>query len=166
MAVPRLDPRVSKDRIYEYADYKMLSTQFRKRAADRAQQRWSLPHPSLQARRRPMRLTYGVLIGFAAAVILACIAFAVYLESDSLRLAYKEQDLKVTLASLDQAVAEAHSQNLGRESRVLAEGAVPQGVVYPARTKYIVLTNIPAVQSGSLVADIYPLSRKLIKIQP
>ena len=168
MAVPRLDPRVSKDRIYEYGEYKVLSAQFRRRSQTSFWERLTGRRATADKPRRAVRLwNYGALFGLGIVVMLGSAAVATFLESDTLRLSYQQQDLKVSLAGMDQSLNEAVGQNLATESKVLAEkSAAPQDVVYPAQTKYVVLTNIPDVAGKNLVEDLYPLSRKLIRIQP
>jgi hypothetical protein len=168
MAVPRLDPRVNKDRIYEYGDYKVLSAQFRRRSQQTLWQRLTGRTGDTGKPRRVVRLwNYSALLGLGLVVMLVGAGLAAFLESDTLRLSYAKQDLNVSLAGMDQSLSEAVGQNLASESRVLAEkSAMPQDVVYPAQTKYVVLTNIPDVAGRNLVENLYPLSRKLIRIQP
>jgi hypothetical protein len=164
MAVPRIDPRVTKDRIYEYGEYKVLQAQFGRRAAPRS--RGGIWIGTDTAPRRRRALSFGLLVGLGLAVMAACAVFAAWLEADSLRLSYKQQDLKMAIAAADQTLAEAVSANLATENKVLADSGAARGVAYPAQTKYVVLTNIPAVSGGKLVDDLYPLSRKLIRIDP
>jgi hypothetical protein len=168
MAVPRLDPRVSKDRIYEYGEYKVLSAQFRRRGQSTLWERLSGRHAVADKPRRAVRLwNYGALLALGVVVMLGAAGVAAFLESDTVRLSYTQQDLQTSLAGMDQSLNEAAGQNLASESRVLAEkSAVPQDVVYPAQTKYVVLTNIPDVAGRNLVENLYPLSRELIRIQP
>lgn len=168
MAVPRLDPRVNKDRIYEYGDYKVLSAQFRRRSQQTFWQRLIGRNAEPGKPRRVVRIwNYGSLLTLGLLVMLAGAGMAAFMESDSLRLSYAKQDLKVSLSGMDQSLSEAVGQNLESESRVLAEkSAAPQDVVYPAQTKYVVLTNIPDVAGKNLVDNLYPLSRRLIRIEP
>ena len=42
----------------------------------------------------------------------------------------------------------------------------PAEVVYPASTKYLVLTNIPQASGKRLVEELYPLSRRIIRLEP
>jgi hypothetical protein len=167
MAVQRLDPRHNVDRVYQYHDYQVLSARF----ARRKRSSWSmlpwlpagLSAPRVAIRLLPFKiaLTSGVLV-------LSCsFAAMAYLEADTTRLRYEEQNYAAAIDRLEQSKVEAVESNLSAESNVLAGGIVsPQEVVYPGATEYVVLTNIPDATGKRLVEELYPLSKKMIRVEP
>lgn len=173
MAVPKLDPRVSKDRIYEYGEYKVLSAQFGRRRDLHGK---ALVHgggwigTDTQARLKQRRgVSFGLLMVIGVLLLLASFAYAVWLQSDTLRLGYAREKLKSAIASKDQELAEVLSAKLASESRVLAAANAanaPGGMARPTQMKHVVLTNIPAVSGNGLVEELYPLSRGRLRVDP
>jgi hypothetical protein len=169
MAVPRIDPRVTKDRIYEYGEYKVLSAQFgRKVGSSRRARGETWIGTDTQSRLRARRgLSFALLVGICVVLLVASFIYAVWLQTDILRLSYAREDLNSAIAGMDQTLAEALSATLA--SQVLATSSGKTGaaaVAFPEQTKYVVLTNIPAMSGGKLVEDLYPLSRGLLRIEP
>jgi hypothetical protein len=168
MSVPRIDPRVNLDRIYQYGEYQVLSATFRRRKAStwsrllglKAQAR---PGTTPRLRLMPFRLTMicGLLVLTAGLVAQA------YFTADSVRLAYAKQELTAANAGLDQSINEAVSDNASAQNAVLRGKKVNASeVAYPAQTQYLVLTNIPDPSRARLVNQLYPLSKRIIRVQP
>lgn len=158
MAVRRLDPRVNVDRIYQYTEYQVLSDTFKHRGRSRG--------PSWLSRKilhRPY------IAGLIAGLLLLtlCLLLIAYLGAETTRLAYAEQGYTESLGGLDQSRAEALAANLRAESNVLAGGVLPAvDVVYPGSMTYLVMTNIPRADGCRLVRELYPLSRRIIRVEP
>ena len=168
MAVPRLDPRRNADRVYQYQDYQILQAQFgrRRKGPWYSFLPWvpnghSAPHVAVRL------LPYK--IAFVTGIVVLCCSFAAmaYLEADTTRLIYQEQEFNAALERLEQSKVEAVEDNTSAESSVLAgENVSPQEVVYPGATEYVVLTNIPDASGKKLVEELYPLSRQIIRVEP
>ena len=169
MAVPRLDPRVNTDRVYQYGEYQVLSAQFRR--PKRFGWLQYIPiigelvtsPPKVAVRLLPFKL--GLLLGMATlAVALGSLAF---FSADAARLEYQQQEYRTSLAGIEQSLTDAMSENTQKQSEVFAgNGLAPHDVAYPALTNYLVLTNVPEADGRSLVEELYPLSSKLIRIEP
>jgi hypothetical protein len=169
MAVPRLDPRVNTDRIYQYGDYQVLSAQFRR------QKRFGwlqyipiigdliLSPPKVAVRLLPYKL--GLLLGVMALITgLGALAF---FSADTARLEYQKQEYATSLAGIEQSLTDAMNENTQKQSEVFAgNGLAPHDVDYPVLTNYLVLTNVPEADGRTLVEELYPLSSKLIRIEP
>jgi hypothetical protein len=169
MAVPRLDPRANADRIYQYEDYAVLSAQFRKRKTNA----WykfipilgkigeGKPRQAIRLLPFKLGLATGLLVAVAAVAALA------FIGADTARLEYEQQDYNTSLAGLEQTLTEALSDNTSRQSEIFAgNGTLPSEVAYPVHTKYLVLTNVPEADGKTLVEQLYPLSSKVITIDP
>ncbi len=168
MSVPRLDPRSNVDRIYQYGEYQMLSATFKRRKprgifrfvpaplATRLRQRSAV-------RMLPFKLT--LVCGMLASLLgLGALA---YFSADNVRLAYAKDELETSISGLNQSMAEAVSTNTQQQNAVLKGSKVlPTEVMYPAQTKYLVLTNIPNASGRTMVEQLYPLSRRIIRVQP
>ena len=166
MSVPRLDPRVNTDRVYQYHEYLALSQAFKKRK----QHAWFRFSPTL-ARKQvsgPLRfvqfrmaLFVGLLFMFGAVAAMA------YLTADTVQLAYAKQGHETAITGLSQSTAEALAQQSAIKSKVLAEGGTSaKDVAIPLKPDCVVLTNIPQASGRTLVEQLYPLSRRLIRVQP
>jgi hypothetical protein len=169
MAVPRLDPRVNTDRVYQYGDYQVLSAQFRR--SKRYGWFKFIPilgdlagkHPKVAIRLLPYKIA--LLTGIV--VMLGSLAALAFFSADTARLEYQKQEYSGSLAGIEQSLTEAMNDNTQRQSEVLSgNGLAPKDVGYPALTKYMVLTNVPEADGRTLVEELYPLSSKIIKIDP
>lgn len=169
MAVPRLDPRVNSDRVYQYGDYQVLSAQFRRRKHYGWLQYIPIvgelvtSPPKVAIRLLPYKL--GMLMGVTALALgLGALAF---FSADTARLEYKQQEYASSLAGIEQSLTDAMNENTQKQSEVFAgNGLAPHDVDYPALTNYLVLTNVPDADGRALVEELYPLSSKLIRIEP
>ncbi len=167
MAVPRLDPRMNADRVYTYQDYAVLSGQFGRRKPRAWYEFIPVFGKSLRRRRAIRLLPYKM--GMVAGLVLMVTSLAAwsYLSADNARLAYAMQDTRASIASMDQAVADTVSANKGQEAELFATSSNKASeVVYPAQTRFITLTNIPSADGKTLVEQLYPLSSRVIKIDP
>jgi hypothetical protein len=100
-------------------------------------------------------------------LLLASVSALAFFSADNARLEYAEQEYGTVIDRLGQNSQEATGELIQGENSVLAGGVVPRAeVVYPGRIRYVVLTNIPAASGKSLVSQLYPLSRNIIKIEP
>lgn len=168
MSVPKLDPRYNRDRIYQYAEYKVLAATFG-RKKPRAWYEILSPFNRGKTKARfairllPYKLAFatGILLLFGSLAVMAA------LQADTARLDYTGQEYSANLASLDQSIQEAVGAIIEAEGEVFSGGIVPPSeIVYPAVTKYLVLTNIPSASGKTLVRELYPLSKKLISLEP
>lgn len=165
MAVPQLDPRINTDRIYQYADYAALSGTFRRRKS-RAWYQYIPPFNSISQRAIRL-LPYKIALVMGFVVLGLSVGAMAFFSADTAKLKYQEQDLRASLAGLNQSASEAVGANMERESAVLAGGKPSSAeVVYPAQVKFVTLTNIPDPSGKQLVEQLYPLSRKIIKVAP
>lgn len=168
MSVPRLDPRTNVDRIYQYGEYQVLSATF-KRRRPRGLYKFLPPLWASRIQRRsavrmlPFKMT--LVCGMLAA--LAGLGAMAFFTADSVRLAYAKQELETSISGVNQSLAEAVATNASQQNAVLrGEKVSPTEIVYPSQTKYLVLTNIPEVSGKTLVQQLYPLSRRIIRVQP
>jgi len=166
MSVPRLDPRMNQDRVYQYGEYVVLSAQFKHRRhlslIDRLARRRILRR-RLAAPIRLLGFKVGIISGLF--VLLASVSALGFYSADTARLAYAKQESSAALAGLDQAMTEAVQDNMQREAAVLAGGKVSAAeAVRPARVKFVTLTNIPDPTGVDLIEQLYPLSREVIEI--
>lgn len=167
MAVPRLDPRMNADRVYTYQDYAVLAGQFGRRKPKAWYEFIPIFGKSLRGRRAVRLLPYKLGMAAGLAVMVVALAAWSYLSADNARLAYEMQDAQAAISSMDQAVAETVSANKGHEAELFAtSSANATEVVYPAQTRFITLTNIPSADGKTLVEQLYPLSSRVIKIEP
>lgn len=160
MAMPRLDPRVSSDRLYDYEAYQRLRDKMPARRKRSAVRNWYQYIP-------PMRVQYraGLLLGVV--VLLSSLALMAFYSADSARLEYSKQELEANLGKLAQSHSEATGEQTEHESALYTGDVIsPAEVVYPSRTRYLVLTNIPEATGKRLVTDLYPLSRQIIRLDP
>ncbi len=169
MAVPRLDPRVNADRVYQYGDYQVLSAQFKR--SKRFGWLQYIPvvgelfstQPKIAVRLLPYKL--GLLLGIT--VLVAGLAALAFFSADTARLEYLQQENATSLAGIEQSLTDAMNENTQKQSEVFSgNGLAPHDVAYPALTNYLVLTNVPEADGRVLVEDLYPLSSKLIRIEP
>lgn len=167
MAVPRLDPRMNADRIYTYKDYELLAGQFGRRKARAWYEFIPVFGKANRARRAIRLLPYKVGVVTGLAVMVTALAAWSVLSADNARLAYALQDTQSAISSMDQSVAEAVSANKQSEAELFATSSnKASAVVYPAQTRFITLTNIPSADGKTLVEQLYPLSSRVIKIDP
>lgn len=167
MAVPRLDPRMNTDRIYTYNDYAVLHGQFGRRKPKAWYEFIPVFGKAKRSRRAIRLLPYKLGLAAGVTVLMGALAALSYLSADNARLAYAAQDAKQSIATMDQAVTEAQSANKQAEAELYAGTSDKASeVVYPANTKFITLTNIPNADGKTLVEQLYPLSSRVIKIEP
>ncbi|MCB1218400.1 hypothetical protein KDL44_13500 [bacterium] len=164
MAVPKLDPRFTTDRVYGYGEYRILSAAFGERRHNgfRAWQR-------RLAKGRAVRLM-GFKLLVATGVLAAVIGLAAMaaFDSDTMKLSYEDQQLSQGLGTkIEQQMEEARQDLIQSENELLAGDNKPAALVnYEPATEYIVLTNISQASGKMLVEELYPLSREMIKIAP
>ena len=164
MAVPKLDPRFTTDRVYGYGEYRILSAAFgeRRRSGLQAVQ-------SKLLKGRAVRL-----LGFKLAMALGIIAAVTSLaamaafDSDTMKLSYEDQQLQQGLGvKIEQQMEEAQQGLIQSENELLAGDNKPAALVnYEPATEYIVLTNISEASGKTLVEELYPLSRKVLRVEP
>lgn len=158
MAVPRLDPRLNPDRILDYETYRRVRLEFPGRRS--AAKGWRQYFPTIRSQ-------YKLGLGFGLIVLTVALGLMAFFSADSARLAYAHQELRSSLGALDQSQAEAVGEQVQYENELYSGGVVsPAEVVYPISTKYLVLTNIPQASGRRLVEDLYPLSRRIIRLEP
>jgi hypothetical protein len=164
-----LDPRqLGADRIYQYGEYQALAARYRRRKT----QAWYQDFFSLLTgkRHRTSRavrlLPFKLALGIGALTLIGSLCSFSLLSADSMRLAYAKQDMQNGLAGLDQAVSEATEQNAAGQTQVLTDKTGENKVVYPADTNFVVLTNIDNVGGERLVEELYPLSKRIIQVEP
>ncbi|MCB1186259.1 hypothetical protein KDL29_03750 [bacterium] len=164
MAVPKLDPRFTTDRVYGYGEYKILSAAFGERRPN-----------GLKAWQRRLAKGKAVrLFGFKLAIILGIVAAVIGLaamaafDSETMQLSYEDQQLSQTLGTrIEQQMEEAQQGLIQSENELLAGDNKPAALVnYEPATEYIVLTNISQASGKMLVEELYPLSKEMIKIEP
>lgn len=163
----RLDPRVNLDRVYQYGEYQQLLSRYRRQRRMGWLERLARAL-GLRGQARVVRLLhYKLALGGGVLTMLLALGAYAGLTADTVRLQYEQQDLSANLAGLQQARMEAVEANSGAEMKVLQKGAAAQaGVGYPAQTDYVVVTNIPPAAGKRLVEDLYPLSKRVITVQP
>ena len=61
---------------------------------------------------------------------------------------------------------EANEENAAGQSQVLTGEDKQANVVYPKDTNFVVLTNIENVGGERLVEELYPLSKRIIQVEP
>jgi hypothetical protein len=158
MAVPRLDPRLNADRILDYETYRRVRLEFPGRRRKLSGWRQYVP---------TIRSQYKLSVGAGLAVLVAALGLMAFFSADSARLAYAHQELRASLGALDQSQSEAVGEQVQYEHALYAGDVVSSAdVVYPASTKYLVLTNIPQASGKRLVEELYPLSRRIIRLEP
>ncbi|MCC7478598.1 hypothetical protein IT575_09105 [bacterium] len=167
MSALRLDPRSNADRLYQYQEYQVIAARFAKRRpAPWYRRLLGKSFDEYRERRapRPIRLlSYKIGLGSGMAVIIASVSLYAWLSAENSRLAYEQQEVQRSLASMEQARSDAAESNLSAQSQVL-NGVNPEtGVVYPEVTKYVVVTNIPEASGKTLVEELFPLSRRVIQ---
>jgi hypothetical protein len=167
MSALRIDPRVNVDRVYQYGEYQQLLSRHRRQKHMSWLEKVARAI-GLKGRRRVVRLLpYKLAFGAGLGTMLLSLGAYAGLSADTARLQYERQDISANLASLGQAKVEAVESNTGAEMKVLQNaGAKQADVAYPARTEYVVVTNIPQAAGKRLVEDLYPLSKRLITVQP
>jgi hypothetical protein len=168
MSVPRIDPRVNADRIYQYGEYQVLSATFKRRKAS-GWARFLGSKPQAKAPRSPQLklIPFRLTMVCGLLMLTAGLVAQAYFTADSVRLAYAKQELQAANAGLDQSIAEAISDNAGAQNAVLrGQKVTASEVTYPAQTQYLVLTNIPDASRARLVNQLYPLSKRIISVQP
>lgn len=164
MAVPKMDPRFTQDRVYGYGEYRILSAAFGERRP-RGFKAWQRRINKGRAVRL-FGFKLAVAVGITAAVIgLAAMAA---LDSETMQLSYEDQQLSQGLGvKIEQQMEEAQQNLIVSENSLLAGEEKPAALVnYEPATEYIVLTNISEASGKMLVEDLYPLSREVITIQP
>jgi hypothetical protein len=164
MAVPKLDPRFTTDRVYGYGEYKVLKAAFgdRRRRGFRAMQQQVL-------KGRAVRMV-GFKLATALGIILAVTSLAAMaaLDSDTMKLSYEDQQLQQGMGvKIEQQMEDAQQNLISSENELLAGENKPAALVnYEPATEYIVLTNISEAAGKTLVEDLYPLSRKVLRVEP
>ncbi len=164
MAVPKLDPRFTQDRVFGYGEYRVLSAAFGERRPSglKAWQR-------RLSKARAVRLL-GFKLAVAVGVIAAVIGLAAMaaLDSETMKLSYEEQQLSQGLGvKIEQQMEEVQQGLIQSENELLAGDNKPTALVnYEPATEYIVLTNISEASGKMLVEELYPLSRDMIRIDP
>ena len=163
-----LDPRHnSADRIFQYGEYQQLAARYRRRKSYTwYQDFFSLFGGRGRARRAVRLLPFKLALGVGTMTLIASLCSFSLLSADSLRLAYAKQDMQNGLAGLDQAVSEATEQNAAGQTEVLTGEEQQANVVYPKDTNFVVLTNIENVGGERLVEELYPLSKRIIQVEP
>jgi hypothetical protein len=163
-----LDPRShSADRIFQYGEYQQLAARYRRRKNYAWYQDFFSLFGSRGRTRRAVRLLpFKLALGIGAMTLIASLCSFSLLSADSLRLAYAKQDMQNGLAGLDQAVSEATEQNAAGQTEVLTGEGTQANVVYPKDTNFVVLTNIENVGGERLVEELYPLSKRIIQVEP
>jgi len=164
-----LDPRsYSADRIYQYGEYQALAARYRRRKTQSwYQDFFSLFTGKKRRTRSAVRLMpFKLLLGAGSLLLIGSVCSFSMLSADSLRLAYAKQDMQNGLAGLDQAVSEATEQNASGQTQVLTGETGQNKVVYPESTNFVVLTNIENVGGERLVEQLYPLSKRIIQVEP
>lgn len=167
MGVPKLDDRMSVDRIYPYGEYRKLQDKYGRRRAPRGAMRplVNFPRVRRQGANRIRLLPFKLITSVALTLMVAGIIALSFFRADMVRLAYAEQDLGA--ARVDQSIYEAQGNVAAAETKIVSGGsAAASAVVYPNRVKCIVRTNIPDVDGKTLVEQLYPLSSEIIKIEP
>jgi len=167
MAASRLDPRMNADRIYQYNEYQILSAAFQRRKS-RAWYQFIPPLKRFTLERRSVRyLPYKLAVLAGLFVLVSSLTALAFLDADIARLEYVEQEYQVSLSGLNQSVSETAGDNVSRENAVFTgNGGSVSEVVYPAQTRYVVLTNIPQASGKNLVEELYPLSREMVTVEP
>ena len=165
--VKRFDPRSNMDRIYQYSEYRNLSQVFRQR---REKTWWGSTAPAGRHKRirKAIRL-WSYKMALAGGVMLLSVGIATFAlsESDKARLGYIQNDIRSGIAGLEQSISEAQGQNAAWESQVYAGDLNSKSdVVYPAAAPYVIQTNIPQAAGRTLVEQLYPLSRRIITVEP
>ena len=61
---------------------------------------------------------------------------------------------------------ERSNEQNGRQTEVLTGEGQQANVVYPKDTNFVVLTNIENVGGERLVEELYPLSKRIIQVEP
>jgi len=163
-----LDPRHnSADRIFQYGEYQQLAARYRRRKSYAWYQDFFSIFSSRRRTRRAVRLLpFKLALGVGALTLIASVCSFSLLSADSLRLAYAKQDMQNGLAGLDQAVNEATEDNAAGQTQVLTGQDKQASVVYPKDTNFVVLTNIENVGGERLVEQLYPLSKRIIQVEP
>jgi hypothetical protein len=159
MAMPQQDPRVYSDRLYDYESYLKIRMEYPTRRRRRVNS-WFKLLP-------PIRLQYKMGLTLGVVVLVASLAAMAFLSADTARLAYAKQELNNSLGALTQSQEEAAGEGVEIEN-ALYSGAVDTTakVIYPGSTRYLVLTNIPQASGKRIVEELYPLSRRIIRLEP
>lgn len=163
-----LDPRSnSADRIFQYGEYQQLAARYRRRKNYAwYQDFFSMLGGRRRTRRAVRLLPFKLALGVGALTLIVSVCSFSLLSADSLRLAYAKQDMQNGLAGLDQAVNEANEENAAGQTQVLTGQDKQANVVYPKDTNFVVLTNIENVGGERLVEELYPLSKRIIQVEP
>lgn len=157
MAVPCRDPRMNADRIYDYEMYLKAREEFPGRKKVKS---WYLYIP-------PVRLQYKLGLAAGLFVMVASLGLMAFFSADTARLAYAKQELNTSLGALEQSRAEALGEMVEVENALYAgEIDTSAEVTYPGTKRYLVLTNIPEANGKRIVEELYPLSRRIIRLDP
>jgi hypothetical protein len=171
MSALRLDPRTNGDRLYQYKEYQVIAARFARRRPAPWWKRLLLGQrfDERMERRAPKAirlLPYKIAMGSGLAVFMASIGMYAWLSAETAQISYERQELQKKVQGMEQARSAAVESNLADQSAVL-NGTTPNtGVVYPAQTDYVVLTNVPDANGKRLVEELYPLSKELVKVDP
>jgi len=159
MAMPQQDPRVNSDRLYDYESYLKIRMEYPTRRRGRVNSWFQLVPP--------IRLQYKMGLTLGVVILIASLAAMAFLSADTARLAYAKQELNNSLGALTQSQEEATGAGVEIEN-ALYSGAVDNSakVIYPGSTRYLVLTNIPQASGKRIVEELYPLSRRIIRLEP
>lgn len=159
MAMPRQDPRLNPDRLYDYESYLKVRQEYPARRRGRIST-WVRLIP-------PIRLQYRMGLTLGLVVLVASLAAMAFFSADSARLAYAKQELNNSLGALTQSQSEAAGERVEIENSLFSGAAGSNAkVIYPGSTRYLVLTNIPQASGKRIVEELYPLSRRIIRLEP
>jgi hypothetical protein len=167
----RLDPRTNGDRLYQYNEYQVIAARFARRRPAAWWRRFLLGQKFDERRdgRMPKAirlLPYKIALSSAVLVLASSLGLYAWLSAETAQLSYDTQELRREMQGLEQARSSAIEDNLAEQSAVM-NGATPgTGVVYPAKTDYVVVTNVPEANGKRLVEELYPLSKELVRLDP
>ena len=160
-----LDPRIGVDRVFQYGDYMTLAMRYRRRKKNAWYQ--DFIKAAVRPRKSAVRLwPYKLALGLGSTVLAVGFGLFSVVSADSARLEYKRQDVESSLSGLAQARSEAVEQKVADQTAVLVGDNASTTGVYPEQTNYVVLTNIPDTAGHQLVEELYPLSRRMITVEP
>lgn len=159
MAMPQQDPRMNPDRLYDYESYLRIRQDYPTRRRNRVR--------GLAKLLPPIRLQYRMGITAGLVVLVASLAAMAFMSADSARLAYAKQELNDSLGALTQSQSEAQGERVEIENSLFSGTTESSAkVIYPGSTRYLVLTNIPQASGKRIVEELYPLSRRIIRLEP
>lgn len=157
MAMPQRDEKFAADRMYDYQEYAELRSSFGLKPQKKSLWRY-IP---------PMRAQYRIMLGFGMLLLTAGMAIMAFMSADSARLEYARQEFRANIAGLEQSITESEGKLVEAQKALYSgETVSPAEVIYPQETKYLVLSNVADTKGKRLVKDLYPLSKRLIELEP